>query len=230
MMKEPRAMLWTVLLSVAAIVLMAAGLVVWDQPVLEAVRAGAAQGWTELARFLSRYGDFPFLLVAGVVALAVSLRLRAASWSRILTAMILAGIIAGLASNVVKLGSGRVRPRVEQVAHGWYGPKHGDQWVSLRHDFQSFPSSHAACAFGFFWPLFLSRRWLGTAGLFLAAAIAWSRVQLNAHHISDVAAGALLGMLAGWLVWRWIVTRGGLSRWLGGQGPRNGEGNPALVR
>ena len=222
-------MLWTVLLSVAAIVLMAAGLVVWDQPVLEAVRAGAAQGWTELARFLSRYGDFPFLLVAGVVALAVSLRLRAASWSRILTAMILAGIIAGLASNVVKLGAGRVRPRVEQVAHGWYGPKHGDQWVSLRHDFQSFPSSHAACAFGFFWPLFLSRRCLGAAGLFLAAAIAWSRVQLNAHHISDVAAGALLGMLAGWLVWRWIVTRGGLSRWLGGQGPRNDEGNHALV-
>ena len=166
-------MLWTVLLSVAAIVLMAAGLVVWDQPVLEAVRAGAAQWWTELARFLSRYGDFPFLLVAGVVALAVSLRLRAASWSRILTAMILAGIIAGLASNLVKLGSGRLRPRVEQVEHGWYGPKHEDQWVSLQHDFQSFPSSHASCAFGFFFPLFLSRRWLGTAGLLMAGAIAW---------------------------------------------------------
>lgn len=122
---------------------------VWDQPGLEAVGAGAAKEWQEVARFLSRYGDFPFLLAAGVVALAVSLCLRAASWSRILTAMILAGIIAGLASNLIKLGTGRVRPRVEQVAHGWYGPKHGDQWVSLRHDFQSFPSSHAACAFGF---------------------------------------------------------------------------------
>lgn len=229
-MKDRTGMSSTALLSVAALVLMAAGFMVWDQPVLEAVGAGAAKEWKEVARFLSRYGDFPFLLAAGVVVLAVSLRLRAVSWSRILTAMILAGIIAGLASNVVKLGAGRVRPRVEQVAHGWYGPKHGDQWVSLRHDFQSFPSSHAACAFGFFWPLFLSRRWLGAAGLFLAAAIAWSRVQLNAHHVSDVAAGALLGMLAGWLVWRWIVTRGGLSRWLGGQGPRTGEGNRALVR
>jgi len=49
----------------------------------------------------------------------------------------------------------------------------------------------------------------------VAAAIAWSRVQLNAHHVSDVAAGALLGMVTGWLVWRWIVARGGLSRWLG---------------
>lgn len=229
-MKDFAGMLLTVLLAAAALVLMAAGFMVWDQPVLQAVRAGVAKDWQEMARFLSRYGDFPFLLAAGAVALALSLRLRTASWSRLLTAMILAGIIAGLASNVVKLGAGRVRPRVEQVAHGWYGPTHEDQWVSLRHDFQSFPSSHAACAFGFFWPLFLSRRWLGAAGLLLAAAIAWSRVQLNAHHVSDVAAGALLGMLAGWLVWRWIVARGGLSRWLGGQDVRTAEGNPAPVR
>ena len=117
-------MLWAVSLSVAAMILMVAGFLVWDQPVLEAVRAGFAPEWTELARFLSRYGDFPFLLAAGVVALSVSLRLRTVAWSRILTAMILAGIMAGLASNLVKLGTGRVRPRVEQVEHGWYGPKH----------------------------------------------------------------------------------------------------------
>jgi len=208
-------MLWTTLLSVVAIVLMVAGFLVWDQPTLEAVRAGAAQSWTGLARFLSRYGDFPFLLAAGVVALAVSLRRRTASWSRIFTAMILAGILSGLASNLVKLGTGRVRPRTEQVEHGWYGPKHEDQWVSLRHDFHSFPSSHAACAFGFFFPLFLSRQRVGAVGLLVAVAIAWSRVQLNAHHLSDVAAGALLGLITGWLVWRWIVARGGLPRWLG---------------
>lgn len=214
-MKMACGMWWTVSLSVAAIVLTVAGFVVWDQPVLEAVRSGLAQDWTEVARFFSRYGDFPFLLAGGVVALALSLRLRSVSWSRILTAMVLAGIMAGLASNLVKLGTGRVRPRVEQIQHGWYGPKHEDQWVSFQHNFQSFPSSHASCAFGFFFPLFLSRRWVGTAGLLVAAAIAWSRVQLNAHHLSDVAAGALLGILTGWLVWRWIVARGGLSRWLG---------------
>jgi undecaprenyl-diphosphatase len=229
-MKDRIGMASTFLLSAAALVLMAGGFMVWDQPGLEAVGAGAAKEWQEVARFLSRYGDFPFLLAAGVVALAVSLCLRAASWSRILTAMILAGIIAGLASNLIKLGTGRVRPRVEQVAHGWYGPKHGDQWVSLRHDFQSFPSSHAACAFGFFWPLFLSRRWLGAAGLLLAAAIAWSRVQLNAHHVSDVAAGALLGIVIGWLVWRWIVPQAGLSGWLGGQSAPTGGVNPAPFR
>lgn len=205
----------TILLSVAAVAVAVAGFVSWDQPVLETVRSGAGQSWVETARFFSRYGDFPFLLAGGVVALAISLRLRAVNWSRIFTAMILGGILAGLASNATKLATGRVRPRVEHTEHGWYGPKHEDRWVSLRHDFQSFPSSHAACSFGFFFPLFLSRRVIGGAGMLAAAAIAWSRVQLNAHHISDIAIGALLGIIAGWLVWRWVVVRGGLGRLLG---------------
>ena len=89
-MKDRIGMASTFLLSAAALVLMAGGFMVWDQPGLEAVGAGAAKEWQEVARFLSRYGDFPFLLAAGVVALAVSMCLRAASWSRILTAMILA--------------------------------------------------------------------------------------------------------------------------------------------
>lgn len=214
-MNERSAVVWTVAGSAVAAALMAAGLVWWDQPVLEAVRAGAGASWRGAAEFLSRYGDFPFLLAAGIAALAVCLRARANNWARIVTAMILAGVLAGLASNAIKLTAGRVRPRVEHTEHGWYGLRHEGRWVSLQHDFQGFPSSHAACAFGFFFPLFLSRRAAGAAGLLTAAAIAWSRVQLNAHHVSDVAAGALLGVVAGWLVWRWIVARGGLGRWLG---------------
>jgi len=214
-MNERSAWIWTVLLAVAAVVLLVAGLARWDQPVLEAVRGGAGESWRGLAGFLSRYGDFPFLLAGGIVALAVLLRTGAKHWARTVTAMILAGIFAGLVSNVTKLATGRVRPRVEHTEHGWYGPKHEDRWVSLQHDFQGFPSSHAACAFGFFFPLFLSRRAVGAVGLVAAAAIAWSRVQLNAHHISDVAAGAFLGVIAGWICWRWIVARGGLARWLG---------------
>jgi undecaprenyl-diphosphatase len=214
-MNRRSAAIGTSLFLVATAVLMIAGFARWDQPVLEAVRAGVGESLRGLAGFLSRYGDFPFLLAGGVVALAVALRARSRARARVITAMILAGILAGMTSNAIKLATGRVRPRVEQIEHGWYGPKHEDRWVSLRHDFQSFPSSHAACAFGFFFPLFLSRRAAGTVGLLVAASIAWSRVQLNAHHISDIAAGAFLGVLAGWIVWRWIVAGDGLARWLG---------------
>jgi membrane-associated phospholipid phosphatase len=206
---------WTTGLVVLCAALLIAGFAAWDQPVLQAVRDGAGKDWRGLAQLFSRYGDFPWLLGGGLVALALCLRFQRRDWARILTAMLLAGVLAGLASNVIKLGTGRVRPRVENVEHGWYGPTHEGRWVSLRHDFQAFTSSHSACAFGFFFPLFLSRRLLGSAGLVVAAAIAWSRVQLNAHHVSDIAGGAIIGLLAGWIVWRWIVERGGLSRWLG---------------
>lgn len=214
-MNERRNLVWTILFSCAAGLLLVAGLARWDQPVLEAVRGGAGASWKSVAQFLSRYGDFPFLFAGGIAALAISLRFVRRDGPRIITAMLLAGMLAGLVANATKLVSGRVRPRVENVAHGWYGPVHEGRWVSLQHDFQGFPSSHAACAFGFFFPLFLSRRVPGTAGLLVAAAIAWSRVQLNAHHVSDVAAGALIGLLAGWFVWRLVVARGGLARWLG---------------
>lgn len=206
---------WVVVFSAASLVLLAAGLFVWDDPVVAAVRAGGLQPLDSEARFLSRFGDFPFLFGAGAVVLAACLIRRRTDAARVVVAMVLAGIIAGLTSNLIKLGTGRVRPRAAEVGAGWHGPVRDGKWVTLRHDHQSFPSSHAACAFGFFFPLFLSRRLVGVAGLLAAAAIAWSRVQLNAHHISDVAAGALLGVVAGWLVWDWLVRRGGLARWLG---------------
>lgn len=208
-------LVWSFVLGVFFSALVAAGLLAWDEPVAASFRAEASGSAIRVARFLSRYGDFPFLLAAGIVCLGVALRRRRQECARILTAMILSGILAGMATNLIKLGAGRVRPRAENIEQGWYGPRDGSEWVSLRHDFQAFPSSHSSSAFGFFFPLFFSRRLVGGAGLLFAAAVAWSRVQLNAHHISDVAAGALVGLLAALVVWDWIVRRGGLSRWLG---------------
>jgi len=206
---------WSAVLAVGFILVTIGGLLVWDAPVADSLRGGAVGPATAVARFLSRYGDFPFLLAGGIVCLAVALRQRRREWARILTAMILSGVLAGLATNVIKLAAGRVRPRAENIEMGWYGPRQGAEWVSLRHEFQAFPSSHASSAFGFFFPLFFSRRLIGSAGLIVSAAVAWSRVQLNAHHVSDVAVGALVGLLAALLVWEWIVRRGGLARWLG---------------
>ena len=204
---------WTLLVGVVCLVLMVVGFLFWDQPIVEAIRTDFGKSLKNLARALSRYGDFPWLLGGGLIGLAFCLMTKQRDWARIIVAMLLAGILAGLSSNLIKLGTGRVRPRVENIEHGWYGPSYQGSWVSLQNDFQAFPSSHSACAFGFFMPLFLSRRFAGSIGLMAAAAVAWSRVQLNAHHLSDVAAGALIGVVAGCLVWHWIVERGGLSCW-----------------
>ena len=71
----------------------------------------------------------------------------------------------------------------------------------------SFPSSHAANAAAIAW--IFSRRWRLLAPLFwaLALTVAWSRVYLNRHYLSDVVVGLAIGAACGWLAPR-------LSAWL----------------
>ncbi len=68
----------------------------------------------------------------------------------------------------------------------------------------SFPSSHAANAFAIAWVL--ARRWRSASvGLFVSAAlVAYSRMYLNRHFMSDVVVGALIGVAFGWMATRWL--------------------------
>jgi undecaprenyl-diphosphatase len=63
----------------------------------------------------------------------------------------------------------------------------------------SFPSSHAANAAAIAW--IFSRRWRRLAPAFwaLALTVAWSRVYLNRHYLSDVVVGLAIGMACAWL-------------------------------
>lgn len=69
-------------------------------------------------------------------------------------------------------------------------------------DAGSFPSVHSARAFALalaYAPLVGDDR--AVAGLFGAAGlVAWSRVYLRRHHVSDTIAGAVLGLVVTWVV------------------------------
>lgn len=120
-----------------------------------------------------------------------------------LTALALGGLSAQFFKRVVFAGVPRPIKYFEM--------NHPDVQLNLvdgvnMHMWFSFPSGHAAAAFAVFFALALMTRsaWLGLFFFLLAAVVAFSRVYLSQHFLVDVAAGSLLGVGMGWLVWLWI--------------------------
>jgi undecaprenyl-diphosphatase len=68
-------------------------------------------------------------------------------------------------------------------------------------DPHSFPSGHAARAFMLaVMALLLGPAWFGALLVIWAPLVSLARVATGVHYLTDVVAGALLGMVAGWLL------------------------------
>lgn len=96
---------------------------------------------------------------------------------------------AGLAADIVKIVVGRTRPKL-LFASGTYD----FTWFGLRADHWSFPSGHAttiAALMTALWCLWPRPLWLYVAA---AGVVAASRVVTGQHYLSDVIAGAALGV------------------------------------
>lgn len=80
----------------------------------------------------------------------------------------------------------------------------GLRFLVEEHDPNSFPSGHTCAAFAAagVWFMALPKRWMGVTGLVLAALMGLSRLYVGVHFPSDVLVGALVGLLAAWVVWR----------------------------
>jgi membrane-associated phospholipid phosphatase len=106
--------------------------------------------------------------------------------------------LAGLTVETGKYAFGRPRPEQSLDADG-FSPFSGQA---------SLPSGHSAMAFALATSLAddIHRPW-ATVGLYgVASAVAWSRVNDNRHWLSDVAAGALVGITSAKLAsGRWRI-------------------------
>lgn len=106
-------------------------------------------------------------------------------------------VLAASITTAAKVSLGRLRPSAERDAD--------DFKLFSGHD--SFPSGHTTMAFALAVSLAneIHRPW-ATAGLLtLAAGTGWSRIYVNQHWLSDVAAGAAVGTTAAQLIdgkWR----------------------------
>ncbi len=154
-----------------------------------------------IAQFMERvsgWGDWPQHVVLALIGAAIAYALGSRRWIMICAAMVLACALAGVTNRAIKIATGRARPTVTEDA-GWHGPRFGSKY-------NSFPSGHTAATTAFFGTLVFARRRIGLVLLPIPVLIALSRLYLNAHHLSDVVGGALLGVLCALATWRFIST------------------------
>jgi len=172
----------------------------FDAPIDMWMAAHRGLGFENVAKAISRYGAWHWLMGIAIFGLAISWFRARRDWMRILAAMMIASSVSGLSADCLRGLTGRTRPNAD-VPQGWYGIRHDSKWLVGQHAYNSFPSGHTAAITGFAVALWLSRRKHGSLLLLAAAAIAASRIYLRDHHFSDIVAGAFLGV--GVATWIW---------------------------
>lgn len=175
-----------------------------DQTWLTLVRASrqSAHGkmLSSLAGSLSLAGDFQRLnagLVLGFVILARMTHKQ--RWRRLAMVCLLSAALSGLAAVSMRFMLGRARP-IARMNGGFYGP-------DLRTDYQGCPSGHTATAFGAAVPLVIADPLVGVPVIALASGVAWSRLYLNKHYPTDIAAGLWVAIMFG-IPFGWVARRG----------------------
>jgi membrane-associated phospholipid phosphatase len=178
------------LLPFAAGALLCAGSFLLDAPVVTWVAAHSDPLVLRVARFFTRWGDFPPVALLLLFLLMIAWLLGRRFLSRILLLMLSSAVAGGLAANLLRILTGRARPSTKGPP-GWYGLRNHGRWIAGSYKFSSFPSAHTAVAIACVVPLWLllpARLRLSVA--FTATA---SRILLNAHHLSDVLCSVWLG-------------------------------------
>jgi membrane-associated phospholipid phosphatase len=167
----------------AAFVLDPAAVVAVTEPVGTPLRAIAGRLGSAL--------DWPWVLgFAALVALVAHLaghRPMRRTW----TAVLVAGAIIGITATTLRSVTGRSRPGAA-VEQGWHGPYHEGRWLIGVRDHNAFPSGHTATIAGMAALLIRRRHRMAPVVVALTFLVAWSRMAVGAHRLSDVVASMVL--------------------------------------
>jgi membrane-associated phospholipid phosphatase len=188
---------WIALAAVALIALVVAFFL--DHAAAAWIGAHSSPELKRVMQTVSRVGDWPAHVIAGLLGIAIAFVAKSKMWMRIFLAMLVALALAGVTGRVIKLATGRARPSVKTEAH-WNGPRFSSKY-------HAFPSGHTASATAFFVALFLKRKKFGAPLLLIPVLIALSRMVVGAHYLSDVTFAAILGVICAVLATRWLSTR-----------------------
>jgi membrane-associated phospholipid phosphatase len=98
--------------------------------------------------------------------------------------------LCGIVLHLIKCIAGRHRP-VDLFNHGYFG----FNYFGFGYELTSFPSGHAQTAFTLATALTILFPRLGIPAFLVAGAVGISRIILTSHYLSDVIAGAGIGIL-----------------------------------
>lgn len=193
---------WGSTLAVALIISLALiGLALpWDEPIVQSIESlnAATPTWKGIARQVSYYGDFLGFNVLLFTLLVLSgWVLRSRRLLRLAVASLLCASLAGLTANLVRFGVGRPRP-CAHVSDQLRGP-------SFDSSMQSLPSAHTATAFGASLPVLLSQTTIGGPLVLGACCVAWSRLQLERHHLTDVLVSIMIALFYALPLSQWAL-------------------------
>ncbi len=206
--------------TVLWILAFACGVLIWgafriDAPVREAIVESQGKKWKKSADYqvysaVRKYGDWPPLMAACVLALLAARLMKSRRWMRIVAAAMIASTAAGIVANASRLTTGRTRPKESpKIEQGFYGLRHDGEWLIGQPAYNSFPSGHTATAFGLAAVILFASPAAGVLALAGAGLVAWSSIAMGAHHPSDVTVSVILSFFIAWYVWRWMRGRGG---------------------
>lgn len=184
---------WWFLISAGAVLLLLASFYL-DAAVHTWMVQNQNAGVRKFMELASRFGDWPAHVAFGVILIGIAYWRGSKRWMRIFAAMLLACALAGIANRVVKISTGRARPNVQAEAE-WSGP-------NFSSSYHAFPSGHTAASTAFFATLAFASWRIGLGLLAIPLLIAFSRMYVGAHHLSDVVCAALLAALVAYLVAR----------------------------
>ena len=168
--------------------------------------------------FFRAYTDFGkshwYLWPSGILAILLAIDLRdkrapnalrdkKAGLGRTMVFIFLTVAVSGLVTDAIKPIIGRARPVMMERAHTY-----GFSPFAFDSTFNSMPSGHATTAFALAFALAaLLPRWRGY-WLGLGFILAISRVMVNAHYISDVIAGGMVGFLTVFFIQKLLAKNG----------------------
>lgn len=158
-----------------------------DFSILDFIQLHLRSGFGDVVMpFITHLGD------SGAVWIVLDLCLLAVPKTRRAGAALAAGLVLEVVccNLLLKPFVARVRPCDINTAVQLLVPRPTDF---------SFPSGHTGASFAAVSALYCSRSKLWPAALALAVLIAFSRLYLYVHYPTDVLAGALLGIMLGWL-------------------------------